>query len=329
MIHFLNFTLAIISILAGNPVSQPTQALDGPGGAAYISEEIKISDFATESDGYWLYEPVAEQLDTAHLVVFLHGYGALNPMIYGGWIKHLVKKGNVVVFPRYQKGILSTSPKDFPANTAKAIKDAIEYLKKDGLAPVYTDRISFVGHSYGGVISAHLAARHQKYELPFPQSVMLCSPGSGPFKGAVLDEYSGIPASTRLLIMFSDRDHVVGDKFSYKVFNTATQVKDRNLIKQYSDPHGDPGISSGHNESYSIDEELDSGLRNVTTKRALRIGETNAVDYFGYWKLFDALNSCTWDGAYCEYAFGNTVQQSFLGNWSDGTAVRALEVLLP
>jgi len=329
MIYSFNLTLAIFLMFSGNPVHQPDQPAEGPGGSDYLCEEIKISDFAEEPDGYWLYEPVMEKSDTARLVVFLHGYGAMNPMIYGGWVKHLVKKGNVVIFPRYQKGIFSTSPKDFPANTAKAIKDAIDYLSQDSLSQVHTDQISFVGHSYGGVISAHLAARYQDYELPFPRAAMLCSPGSGPFKGAVLEEYSGIPATTKLLVMFSDRDHVVGDKFSYKVFNTATQVKDRNLIKQYSDSYGDPGISSGHNESYSIDEELDSGIRNVTTKRALRIGETNAVDYFGYWKLFDALNSCAYAEGHCEFAFGNTKQQSFLGNWSDGTAVRALEVLLP
>ncbi|MBT4776567.1 MAG: T9SS type A sorting domain-containing protein, partial [Crocinitomicaceae bacterium] len=44
------------------------------------------------------------------------------------------------------------------------------------------------------------------------------------------------------------------------------------------------------------------------------------------WKLADALLSCTFYGIDCEYAFGDTPQQRFMGSWSDGTSVTELEV---
>jgi len=47
----------------------------------------------------------------------------------------------------------------------------------------------------------------------------------------------------------------------------------------------------------------------------------DALDWYGIWKLTDALMSCTFTGASCEYAFGNTPEQRFMGTWSDGTAV--------
>lgn len=329
MSFILNIFFAIQAAFLVNPAIQPQQPLIGPGGADYVCTEVKSYDYADSEKGFWLYEPVSDQIDTAHLIVFIHGYGALNPMIYGGWIKHLVQKGNVVLFPRYQKGIFSTPAKDFPENTVSAIKAALEILKEKEHIPVYENTISLVGHSYGGVISANLANYHEVLGIPFPQAVFLCSPGSGPLRGAVLKSYDKIPSRTKLLIMHSERDHVVGDKLAKRVFATATQVTQRNLIKQYSDSHGEPGVSSGHNESYSIDQDFDGGIYNTTVKRAKRIGQTNAVDYYGYWKLYDALLDCARSNTNCDFAFGDTPQQRSLGKWSDGKAIHELEITLP
>ncbi|MEZ4892408.1 MAG: hypothetical protein R2778_05270 [Saprospiraceae bacterium] len=68
---------------------------------------------ATTADGYWLFEPADPKPDSAEVVVFLHGYGAYNPMAYGKWIKHLVAKGNIVIYPRYQKICFGRDLMDF------------------------------------------------------------------------------------------------------------------------------------------------------------------------------------------------------------------------
>ena len=52
----------------------------------------------------------------------------------------------------------------------------------------------------------------------------------------------------------------------------------------------------------------------------------NALDYFGTWKLFDALCDAAFTGKNREYALGNTPQQRFMGLWSDGTPVKELKV---
>ena len=138
-----------------------------------------------------------------------------------------------------------------------------------------------------------------------------------------------MPANTNLLVMVSENDHIVGDKIGKLVFNTASKVKNRNLIRQYSDYHNGSFVSAHHNESYSVDKDFDSGLRNGTVRRAMRISRVNAVDYYGYWKLFDALNAYTRSGTYRNYAFGNTAEQKFLGAWGDGSPIRKLEVKVP
>ena len=126
--------------------------------------------------------------------------------------------------------------------------------------------------------------------------------------------------------MVHEQDRVVGDKLGRKVFETAIHTPQRNLLIQYKDKPND--IGAGHNESYCVDKAFDSGVRNYTAKSALRSTETNAVDYYGYWKLYDALRTCAGSGTYCEYAFGDTPQQRGLG-LLDGKPIRELEVELP
>ena len=86
----------------------------GPGGADYRCEEVKMYDFARKPYGYWLFEPAGEgRPDSAQVVVLIHGYGALNPLIYGDWIKHLVRKGHIVIYPRYQRNLFFPRPPRF------------------------------------------------------------------------------------------------------------------------------------------------------------------------------------------------------------------------
>ena len=51
------------------------------------------------------------------------------------------------------------------------------------------------------------------------------------------------------------------------------------------------------------------------------------VSNFG--KLMDALMDCVREGENCNIAFGDTPEQRSLGRWSDGTAVREMEVFEP
>ena len=108
----------------------PEQPLDGPGGQEYYHDEVTQYNFAKKPDGFWLYEPAAPKPERANVIVFVHGYGAINPMIYGKWIKHLVRKGNIVIFPRYQRNLICPSPKKFAGNVVDAIHNALDTLNQ-------------------------------------------------------------------------------------------------------------------------------------------------------------------------------------------------------
>ena len=53
----------------------------------------------------------------------------------------------------------------------------------------------------------------------------------------------------------------------------------------------------------------------------------DALDFYGFWKLIDALTDAAFYGKNREYALGNTPQQRYMGDWSDGRPVKELVIL--
>lgn len=328
MLLWITLPFFWLPLFAAGPAGPP-QPAEGPGSAAYTCADVTFSDFAGQADGYWLFEPANPRPDSAPVVVFLHGYGAINPMIYGGWIRHIVRQGNIVIYPRYQQNLLVPASDAFPATAAKGIRDALAELRRGDHVRPSDEPLVLAGHSYGGAIAANLGVHFAELEIPRPKGLLLCSPGTGPLKGARLDSYDGLPADTRLLILVSVNDQVVGEELGRLIFETACNTPHRNLLRQHPDGHGEPPISAGHNECYALDSAFDAGIHNLSYFRSLRVARNDALDYYGYWKLLDALLQCTRSGEYCDTAFGNTPAQRSLGAWSDGQPVRELEVWEP
>lgn len=329
MNKLLFFLFLLPSISFAQVITGPTQSTTGLGGADYLHEAVNFQDFAQKPHGYWLFEPAAPVPDSAHIVVFNHGYGAYNPMIYGKWIKHLVRKGNIVIFPRYQKDLFFPRPNAFAKNVSKAIRNALIELEKEGHVKPITEHLVMMGHSYGGVISADLAINYEKFDIPKPEALLLVNPGTSRLKGGRLETYEDMPEDVKLLITISEHDYITGDEFANLVYETAVHTPERNLLRQFRDTTGNPTITAGHNEAYCVDLEFDTGVRNYTAKKALRVSALNAVDYNGYWKLGDALMDYVRSGENGEAAFGNTDVQRSLGLWSDGREIRGFEVLMP
>ena len=70
--------------------------------APYPHGSVWRDVYGTGARSYWLFEPAEPTPERAPVVVFHHGWLAINPGVYGAWIEHLVRSGAVVIFPRYQ-----------------------------------------------------------------------------------------------------------------------------------------------------------------------------------------------------------------------------------
>ena len=57
--------------------TQPDQPTSGPGGSDYLHFGVRKSRYGYGGNRYWIFEPYGPKPESAPLVVFLHGWGAL------------------------------------------------------------------------------------------------------------------------------------------------------------------------------------------------------------------------------------------------------------
>jgi len=331
------------SIAFSQTVLPPPQPDDGPGSKPRAHASVLKKRYREGAKEYWIYEPDAPKPRTAPVIVFLHGWGGTNPLYYGAWIDHLVKRGNIVLFPRYQSSVL-TPRAHFIPNTVEAIKDALERLQKSpGHVRPELNRIAAVGHSLGGVLAASVAALAAESGLPPVRAVMAVEPGmtSEPANVPIAD-LKKIMADTLLLAVAGDRDTLVSDIDAKRIYYESRRVSadNKDFITLVTDDHGTPGLIANHRAPTAPDPSYDNGEGDRTAPRGSSTGEptngsgpqstrlpvVNALDYYGLWKLFDGLCDAAFYSKNREYALGNTPQQRFMGRWSDGVAVKELKV---
>ncbi|MCP8466628.1 alpha/beta hydrolase fold domain-containing protein [Pseudomonas sp. ZM23] len=330
----------------------PPQPLQGPGGSSYSHADVRQWHFNVGGNEYWVFTPDRPQPESAPLVVFTHGWSVMQPDLYRAWIEHIVRRGAILVYPRYQ-ATLKTPAADFLPNAANAVRSAVTDLRagKLGVRPEL-QHAAYLGHSAGGLIASGLAASWQRLEIPRPAALMAVEPGrsSGPrWREVPLEPLSGIPVGTLLLAVCGDEDERVACDDARRIYNESTQVaaRDKDLLLLRSDRHGSPPLLANHaaptaprfdpryppSDSSSwllnrvqerVRQRLKQGQPNIHNALA-----TDAMDWFGTWKLFDALCDAAFYGQDRDYALGGTPAQLSMGRWNDGTPVKPIQRLSP
>lgn len=308
--------VALAGVVAAAP-SPPEQPASGPGGADYRHAAVLESTFGSGAEQYWVFEPSDPKPETAPLIVFNHGWMGLSPRFYQAWIEHLARRGNVVVFPRYQRGVL-TLPRTFTPFAIAAVKDAIRRLQQGEHVRPDLEKFAIVGHSAGGAITANMAARAAADGLPTPRAIMPVEPGTGAETGRAwtvpLEDFSEIPEGCLLLVVVGADDKLAKDASAKQIFRGATQVplEDKDFVVVHTDRHGKPALVADH---FAPCGGPDGKRRRV-----------DALDYYAFWRLFDALTEAAFHGRNRDMALGNTPEQRNMGAWSDGQPVVALTV---
>lgn len=106
----------------------PLQPSDGPGGSNYSHQGVRESRYGWGNYQFWIFEPTDPVPASAPLIVFNHGWGAFYPYFYKAWVEHLVKRGNIVVYPRYQYGFI-IGVRDATLHAIQSTKKAITILQ--------------------------------------------------------------------------------------------------------------------------------------------------------------------------------------------------------
>jgi dienelactone hydrolase len=319
LVLLLTATMAIVPSAAGQvPPTPPDQPLAGPGGVNRPYADVVATRFGERPTGYWLFEPLDEGgerlLEPQPLVIFMHGFTAVDPQTYRAWIDHIVRGGAVVIYPDYQRlNPFRLDPDQYLDNAIVAIRDALPRLDSGEFTSIDLDRVAIVGHSAGAVLSVNYAAAAPLLGLPVPVAVMAVEPGGCRGCGGMSDQFGmelvgleSIAPETYVLVIVGEDDWVVGSEPGKEIWSQLDHIPldQRDFITIRTDRHGTPSLNADHFFP------LTSGL-----------GDVNALDWYGTWKLFDGLMSCALDGEVCDSAIGNTEFQTFMGTWSDGTPV--------
>lgn len=296
------------------PPTPPSQPAAGPGGADYAYDEVVATAYGEPvttiygeySPAFWLFEPAGPSDGTEPveqplpLVVFVQGTcigcPPVEPEFVRSWIDHIVRRGAVVAYPLNRALLL-----DVELGTGAALA---ELATGDHIA-FDPAKVTVIGYSNGGPLAASLAAKPPS-GLPQPAALLLvasvcCMP----------DDFGKIPTATRVVMVAFEHDRAVPASESGQNWEalTAIPAASRAFVTLPSDAHGSPPLDADHFTGFT-NGALYGG-----------IGRVDALDWYGTWKLLDGLMACTFTGELCEYAFGNTPEQRYMGTWSDGVPV--------
>jgi pimeloyl-ACP methyl ester carboxylesterase len=288
--------------------SPPGQPSAGPGGSDYPYAGYTVTTNGSGNLQYWVYQPANPKPASAPLIVFNHGYAAMEPTYYLAWLEHLVRRGNVVVYPRYQASLI-TRPATYTANAITAVKNAISWLQASSTrVQPQLSRFAIAGHSYGGVVTMNMAHRWQSSGLPQPRALMPTEPYS-----ENLDSLSGVPSAALLNCIVAEEDATVGRAGCDLIWDRTGQIPlaNRDYVWMFTDDYGTPDLVANHRQACT------GGAQDCVV---------DALDWYGSWKIFDALTDCAFFGLDCEYALGNTPEHRWMGSWSDGEPVTELAI---
>ncbi|HEY1238004.1 MAG TPA: hypothetical protein VGE91_06685 [Solirubrobacterales bacterium] len=313
-------------------ITQPPQPKKGPGGRSHPNRGFRVSAGGSGDDAWFAFEPTRPRPRKAPVAIVMHGYGefAGYDQMYA-FISHTVRRGSVVIYPRWQTGLVSPCPGPFNiepciASAVSGIDGALSYLRssRKRVHPQLR-KASYFGFSFGGIVTANMANRWRSLGLPRPRAIFLDDPHDGGFsradESALDDSLGGIPRNVKFECHSGAEGAIStpptalggGGESCNAVFRLIPQIPNRNkdLVLTHTDSHGEPVLSSHHG---------------VCAGGAAPFGPADAYDWNFCWKVWDALRSCAYSGKNCRYALGNTPEHRSLGRWSDGTPVIPLKI---
>jgi pimeloyl-ACP methyl ester carboxylesterase len=292
-------------------VVQPEQPASGPGSREYRFASIHSDRIGRLPIGVTVFQPdgIDEATrDDLPVVVFLHGFTAIQPQRYGGWIEHLVKRGAVVIYPDYQDaGIFAGDQDRYADDMFTGIASGLDAL---GLTPA---RVHVVGHSLGAVLTMVYGTLAPERGLPSASSLTMVTPGGCRNCGNALG--FGVPVrldrrlpeDTLISIVVGEDDDLVGSSDALALSRMVTNIPPdrRRFVMVRSDDHGRPPLVADH----------------LFPQTAGAGGEEDALDWYGLWRPFDAIVSCAEVDQDCDTAVGTSGAALAMGSWSDGTPV--------
>jgi hypothetical protein len=197
----------------------------------------------------------------------------------------------------------------------------------------------------GAAIAVNLALRPGRYGLPAPRALMLAAPGdahhvvTGPESKSIIGEVRELPATLPIALLTGEADTEIGLPTARLLSSRLCHIPaDRRVLMILpSDEHGAGRVNAAHGSPGAPDGRYDFELSRTSFPDRIqgRKGfeaspSLNQLDFFGYWKVLDALIADAAPRKLPNVVFGRgAAEQLFLGTWPDGVAFKKLRIETP
>ena len=129
---------------------------------------------------YLVFEPAEPALSKAGVVLIIHDLMNPLPDYYMGQIRHLCRRGWIVLFPLYQGTDQPTEHYMF--NIVRTVKDFLKKAFDRNQIQIDTTKFGIFGHGSGAVLAANVAATYDYFGLPTPKVLVVTMPDRTYFK---------------------------------------------------------------------------------------------------------------------------------------------------
>ena len=273
----------------------------GANGAFTVLDERFASPlFAAEN--VHVFRP-AERSSLAPVIFFAPGFGATDPATYRPLINHIVSRGYAVVFSPFQ--IIAGDGSVYEKRYDTIFAGYEEAVRRSGNFFDLT-RVAFIGHSYGGGASFAMLQRGAVGKGWGARGLFVFALAPWYVYEITTRQLLNFPAHAKLLVQVYDNDTVNDHRIAKEVFErTGLPASEKDFVLLRSDQQQGVALDATHGTPS---------------------GQTaDALDYYGIWRLFDALADYAFNGAAAgkELALGNgNAQQRFMGVWPNGQPVK-------
>ncbi len=247
-------------------------------------------------------------------VILVHGYSGPKYQLFKPLIDHIVSRGTAVLFPPYPQTPLVGSIPDVLEKQA-IIKNGILNGIKHFKSKIDTTKIGYIGHSFGaGQIPALAYWSYSKLKWGKNGAfIFITAPWY--ISGIEEKDLLSFPKDVKLLtVVFDDdrtNDHEIGADF----FRTVSIPKeDKDFVTVFSDSLYEYKMNANHFVPYGTYSPY---------------GEENFHDYYGMFKLFDALLDYSFnknENAKTIALGNNSPEQVDLGYFTEDRPIRKMEV---
>ena len=284
----------------------PKQPLSGPGGREYLAREIDIISLKDSL----IFFPKGIDLNKAPIVliledpIFLQRLKTNEDFLGNFGLNHIVKKGNIVVFPIYQKSIFDFfSYSSIVDRTTILLENSFSEIKKM-LPENKFDKFLIIGIGSGGALATHLLEKN----IPQPSILIFISPYTNfPLFpsflfGIPFSKIENLPFKGYLITILAEKDRIFSEREIFKIYKE-TLVEKKFIFKIPSDNYGTPSLISNKETIFH---------------------QYNSLSYYGTMKIFDVVLNCAFERLDCHLLSEKKEKLLEMGEWSDGKEVKRI-----